>query len=123
MSPTELFGTIHESHFTISVNFYFYLQYFQQKVFNFSKISGSQTLTFTTRHICIQVFQIGEAKQNLIKNRVLKSYLETIVFTFCFLAVFPKFQFLISYTIYVYLSIYYMLCFFHFNVYGVLFFP
>ena len=34
---------IHESHCTILANFYLYLQYFQQKVFSFSKISGSQT--------------------------------------------------------------------------------
>jgi len=27
--PIALFGTIHESHRTISTNFYFYLQYFQ----------------------------------------------------------------------------------------------
>ena len=39
MGSTELFGTIHGSHCTISTNFYLYLQYFQQKVFNFSKIS------------------------------------------------------------------------------------
>ena len=42
MGPTVLFGTIHESHCTISTNIYFYLQYFQQKVFSFSKISESQ---------------------------------------------------------------------------------
>ena len=30
MSPTALFGTIHELRFTISTNFYFYLKYFQQ---------------------------------------------------------------------------------------------
>ena len=36
-------GTIYEFHCTISANFYLYLQYFQQKVFSFSKISGSQT--------------------------------------------------------------------------------
>ena len=33
-------GIIYESHYTISANFYLNLQYFQQKVFNFSKISG-----------------------------------------------------------------------------------
>ena len=49
-----IFATIHESHYTfqhyswvthytILTNFYLYLQYFQQKVFSFSKISGSQT--------------------------------------------------------------------------------
>ena len=41
--PTALFGIIYESHYTISVNFYFYLQYFQQKNFSFNKINGSQT--------------------------------------------------------------------------------
>ena len=41
--PTALFGTIHRFHCTISANFYLYLQYFQQKIFNFSKINGSQT--------------------------------------------------------------------------------
>ena len=40
---TALFDTIHKFHYTISANFYIYLQYFQQKVFNFSKINGSQT--------------------------------------------------------------------------------
>ena len=42
MGLTALFGTIHESHDTISINFYLNLQYFQQKVFSFSKISRSQ---------------------------------------------------------------------------------
>ena len=40
---TILFDTIHKSHCTISINLYLYLLYFQQKVFNFSKISRSQT--------------------------------------------------------------------------------
>ena len=43
MGLTILFGTIHESHCTISPNIYLYRQYFQQKVFSFSKISESQT--------------------------------------------------------------------------------
>ena len=43
MSLIALFNTIHESRDTISTNFYFYLQYFQQKVFTFNKISESQT--------------------------------------------------------------------------------
>ena len=43
MSLTAFFGTILEFHCSISVNFYLYLQCFQQKVFNFSKKSGSQT--------------------------------------------------------------------------------
>ena len=42
MSPTALFGIIHESHCTILTNSYLYLQYFQQKIFSFSKISGFQ---------------------------------------------------------------------------------
>ena len=43
MDFTALFGTIHESYYTISANFYLYLPYFQQKVCSFSKISVSQT--------------------------------------------------------------------------------
>ena len=43
MGPNVLFVTIHKSHYTISVNFYLYLQYFQQKVFSFNKISGLET--------------------------------------------------------------------------------
>ena len=42
MDLTTFFGIIHESHYTISANFYLYLQYFQRKVFSFSKISGFQ---------------------------------------------------------------------------------
>ena len=33
MSFIALFDTIYESHYIISVNFYLYLQYFQQKIF------------------------------------------------------------------------------------------
>ena len=40
--PTALFDTIHKFYYTISANFYLYLQYFQQKKFSFRKISGSQ---------------------------------------------------------------------------------
>ena len=43
MGLTVLFSTIYKSYCIISVNFYHYLQYFQQKVFSFSKISRSQT--------------------------------------------------------------------------------
>ena len=43
ISPTAFFGTIHGSHCIISLNFYLYLKYFQQKVFSFGKINGSQT--------------------------------------------------------------------------------
>ena len=42
MGLTALFDTIHGSHCIVSTNFYLYLQYFQQKVFNFNKISESQ---------------------------------------------------------------------------------
>ena len=42
MGHTTLFGTIHGFNCTISANFYFYLQYFRQKVFYFSKISRSK---------------------------------------------------------------------------------
>ena len=43
MGLIALFGTIHGFHYTILVNFYLYLLYFQQNFFNFIKISGSQT--------------------------------------------------------------------------------
>ena len=43
MGPTTLFGNDHGSHYTISANFSFYLQYFQQNVFSFNKINGFQT--------------------------------------------------------------------------------
>ena len=46
MGLTALFNTIHRLHCTISTNFYFYLQYFQQKKINFNKISESQTDTY-----------------------------------------------------------------------------
>ena len=39
---TTFFGIIYGFQCTISANFYLYLQYLQQKVFNFSKISGFQ---------------------------------------------------------------------------------
>ena len=43
MGSTALFDTIYRSYYIILANFYFYLQYFQQKNFNFSKISRFQT--------------------------------------------------------------------------------
>ena len=43
INPIALFGIINRSHCTISANFYLYLQYFQQKVFSFSKTNESQT--------------------------------------------------------------------------------
>ena len=48
MDPIAIFGTIHGFHCTISANFYIYLWYFQQKVFSFSKISRSQTVSILT---------------------------------------------------------------------------
>ena len=46
MGPTTFFGTIYESRCTISANFYLYLQYFQQKIFSFNKITDpKQTLS------------------------------------------------------------------------------
>ena len=41
MSLIALFGTIYGSQYTISANFYLYLQYFQQKIFRFNKINES----------------------------------------------------------------------------------
>ena len=48
MDPTILFGTIHKSHYIILANFYFYLQYFQQKNFQFqqnNKISNRYAIS------------------------------------------------------------------------------
>ena len=55
LSSTAFFGTIHESYYTISVNFYLYLQYFQQKNFSFNKISKSQT----NPYIYIYIYQLS----------------------------------------------------------------
>ena len=43
MDPTALFRIIYGFHCIILANFYLYLQYFQQKVFSFNKISEFQT--------------------------------------------------------------------------------
>ena len=43
INPTALVGIIYGTYYTISANFYLYLQYFQQKNFTFNKISESQT--------------------------------------------------------------------------------
>ena len=53
--PTTLFDTIHESYYTISAKFYFYLQYFQQKIFNLSKTNRSQT-DHQSQFMCILMF-------------------------------------------------------------------
>ena len=54
IGPTTLFGTIYGSSCTISVNFYLYLQYFQQKVFSFTspKIFFIQKLTLLYK-VCV----------------------------------------------------------------------
>ena len=44
IGSTALFSIIHGSHYTISANFYLYLQYFQQKVFSFNKIDLKSVL-------------------------------------------------------------------------------
>ena len=41
MGLTALFSITHEFHYTISTNFYIYLQYFQQKVISFRVYLGS----------------------------------------------------------------------------------
>ena len=61
MGLIALFGTIYGSYCTISANFY--LQYFQQKIFSFSKINGSQTecenyCVHSIIQIIIQVFDM-----------------------------------------------------------------
>ena len=43
IGPIALFDTINGSYCTILTDFYIYLKYFQQKVFNFNKINRSQT--------------------------------------------------------------------------------
>ena len=42
VGPIALFSIIHESHYIILANFSLYLQYFQQKIFSFNKISRFQ---------------------------------------------------------------------------------
>ena len=66
MDPTVLFGTLYKSHYIISANFYLYLQYFQQKDFNFNKISESQTDTYVFEilnvNICLDTSHFDETK-------------------------------------------------------------
>ena len=59
MNPSALFDIIHASQCTTLANFYHYLQYFQQKVFNFSKISGSQTEAVVSVTIFI-IYQLSK---------------------------------------------------------------
>ena len=68
-----IFATIHGSHFIISANFYLYLQYFQQNVFNFSKkflvsakwvdpkltLNGDLQLLAITNYFWIVKFMMG----------------------------------------------------------------
>ena len=68
MGFTALFSTIHRSHYTISANFYLYLQYFQQKIFNFSKISGSQTDPKWCRFYQISQFSFKQIYFKLCSN-------------------------------------------------------
>ena len=65
MGPTALFDTIHELHCTISTNFYFYLQYFQQYFFTFSKISGIETHS-TRNLIQLKTIIYMEKKKNIL---------------------------------------------------------
>ena len=51
MGLTALFGTIHGSHCTISAEFYIYLQYSQQKIFNFSKQTNNLPF-FSSLSLC-----------------------------------------------------------------------
>ena len=72
-----LFGTIHESHYIISTNFYHYSQYFQQKIFRFSKISGSQKWTLyititqntnlTPTHMQTKLVKVGKIVKYIMK--------------------------------------------------------
>ena len=51
MGLTALFGTIHGSHYTILANYYIYLQYFQQKNFQFQqnkKIPNGSDIDYLT---------------------------------------------------------------------------
>ena len=79
MGPTALFGTIHGSYRTISANFYFYLQYFQQKVFSFSKISKSQTdqLGFLNS-ISINYTYTISISLNLITNTQISGFMQIL---------------------------------------------
>ena len=55
MVSIALFGTILGFHYIISAKFYFYLQYFQQKIFSFNKISESHEALLAFFIICVDV--------------------------------------------------------------------
>ena len=69
MGPTTIFGIIHGSHCTISANFYLYLQYFQQKVFNFSKINESQTDSLSLSRSCSWICACSKGKSSQKKKK------------------------------------------------------
>ena len=64
MSFTVLFDTIYGSYCIISTNFYLYLQYFQQKIFNFNKINRSQTNPTSFKYY-LQNFPISQEGSHL----------------------------------------------------------
>ena len=71
MGPTAFFGTIYGFHCTISAIFYFYLPYFQQKNFSFSKISGSQTKPKWERGIYIRPPSLVYKENQIVFTRFL----------------------------------------------------
>ena len=89
IGSTAFFGTIYESHCTISTNIYLNIQYFQQKVFSFSKISGSQTDSYQKKkdngqflggmrglkifRVCIQLVRQRFEELRKIASRVLEN--------------------------------------------------
>ena len=77
MDPTALFGTIHGFYYTISTDFYLYLLYFQQKVFNFNKISEFQTnLTCCGIYASQRYFQVEFRISSKLYNQ---NYFERIL--------------------------------------------
>ena len=63
MGSIALFGTIHGSHCIISTNFYFYLQYFQQKVFKFQQ---NQRIPNKPLVFIIEIVRVCALKSNLL---------------------------------------------------------
>ena len=53
MGLTVIFYIINRFHCIISAKFYFYLQYFQQKNFSFSKIGGAQMNSMGLFEYCL----------------------------------------------------------------------
>ena len=77
-SFTAFFDIIYKFYCTISTNFYLYLQYFQQKNFNFSKINRFQTdllYTFLHRLFCFVdfvIFDSGASRFSKKKKKIIK---------------------------------------------------